>query len=85
VFSTLPPGEIPLKSTADISLTIRNEATPIFSELYYSVSAPESIPVHSAIITIEAKSPKGRKLIYSISDGDIYGEFGVQFETGLYH
>ncbi len=38
--------------------------------------------MHGAVTTIEARSPTGGKLIYSISAGDIYGEFAVDFNTG---
>ena len=59
-----------------------NKATPIFDEPYYRVTVPENLPLHGAVTTIEARSPTGGKLIYSISGGDVYGEFAVDFNTG---
>ena len=59
-----------------------NRATPVFSQPFFSVSIPENIPMHSAILNAEANSPHAKKLIYSIASGNVYGEFAVDFNTG---
>ena len=76
------PGEEPKKTTTSVPIKIMNKATPVFDKPFYSISVPENIQTHTAIISIEAHSPHGRKLIYSITKGDIYDEFAVDFNTG---
>ena len=77
----------PKSAQVQLPIKVMNKATPIFDEPYYKVTVPEKIPLHGAVTTIEARSPTGGKLIYSISAGDIYGEFAVDFNTGknYYH
>ena len=77
-------GDIPQSTRVHVPIKIMNEATPVFEQQFYTVSISENTPLHSAIITIEASSPTGAKLIYSITNGDIYGEFSVDFSTGMY-
>ena len=71
-----------MSSEVRVPLVIKNEATPTFSEPYLTVTVPEDVPIKSSILFIEATSPRGQKLIYSITKGDIYGEFAVDFNTG---
>lgn len=66
-----------------VPIKIMNKATPIFDRQFYSVSIPENTPMHSAILSIEAVSPTSQKLIYSITKGDMYGEFAIDFNTGM--
>lgn len=75
-------GDVPQSTRVNVPIKIMNEATPVFEHQFYTVSISENTPLHSAIITIEASSPTGAKLIYSITNGDIYGEFSVDFSTG---
>ena len=72
-----------MSSEVKVPIVIMNKATPVFSEPYQTVSIPENVPMHTAILSIEATSPTGKKLIYSITKGDIYGEFAVDFNTGM--
>ena len=77
-------GEVAHKTQVVVPITIMNKATPVFEKPFYTVSVPENIRMHSAVISIQASSPDNRKLIYSISKGDIYGEFSVDFQTGIF-
>ncbi|CAH1776950.1 unnamed protein product [Owenia fusiformis] len=76
-------GTPPLHVRVIVPVKIMNKATPVFEAPFYSVDIPENIKLHSAIINIEATSPNGRKLIYSITDGDIYDEFAVDFSMDM--
>ena len=79
-------GMPPLRSEVPVPIKIMNKATPVFDEPFYEVSIPENVPMHTAILTVEAVSPTNQKLIYSISNGDVYSEFAVHFNTGeFYH
>lgn len=77
-------GSPPLRSQVQVPIRIMNKATPVFDEPYYEVMIQENVHPHTPILTIEARSPTNEKLIYSISQGDIYNEFGVDFSTGWY-
>ena len=56
---------------------------PVFDRQFYTVSTPENIELHSPLtVNIQAESPLGRKLIYSIVNGNSYEEFAVDFNTG---
>ena len=76
-------GTPPQSSVVSVGISVMNKATPVFSQAFYSVSIPEHIAMHSAILSVEAKSPSAKKLIYSITSGNIYGEFAVDFNTGI--
>ena len=75
-------GENPQFSEIHVVIRVMNEATPIFDERFRVVSIPENLALHSVVTTIEAQSPTGQKIIYSIFEGDVYGEFAVDFVTG---
>lgn len=77
-------GSPVLSAEVEVPITVINEATPIFTQQFYSISIPENTPSHTAVLSIEATSPTGKKLIYSINGGDDFDEFGVDFNTGVY-
>lgn len=60
-----------------------DSSSPMFKEQQLHVSIPENTPMYAPVISIQAISPKGEKLIYSISNGDRYGDFAVDFNTGM--
>ncbi|XP_064636197.1 protocadherin Fat 1-like isoform X4 [Lineus longissimus] len=76
-------GIPPMKTNVSVPLQVINKATPIFDKAFYTASIPENSPTHTAVINIEARSPYQRKLIYSISNGDKYNEFAVDFDTDM--
>ncbi|XP_064610099.1 protocadherin Fat 1-like isoform X2 [Liolophura sinensis] len=76
-------GTPSLKSQTVVPVKVITKATPVFSQQYYSVSIPENIQLHSPVISLQAGSPNGQKLIYSITKGDKYGEFAVDFNTDM--
>lgn len=82
-FSYVFTGTPSLKSQTVVPVKVITKATPVFSQQYYSVSIPENIQLHSPVISLQAGSPNGQKLIYSITKGDKYGEFAVDFNTGV--
>ena len=71
-----------MSTRVQVPVRIMNRATPIFTQQVYSASVAENAPMHTTITSIEAHSPTGQKLIYSIMGGDPYNEFDVHFNTG---
>lgn len=58
---------------------------PVFSKQFYSDMVAENIELHSPLsVAIQAESPLGRKLIYSIVKGNEMEEFTVDFNTGRF-
>lgn len=56
---------------------------PIFNKQFYSDMVPENIELHTPLsVAIQAESPLGRKLIYTIVEGNELEEFAVDFNTG---
>lgn len=56
---------------------------PVFTKQFYSDDIPENIQLHSPLsVAIQAESPLGRKLIYSIVSGNEMEKFALDFNTG---
>ena len=58
---------------------------PLFDKQYYTVSVMESHPPSVPFLTINAESPHGRQLIYSIVSGNDYEEFFLDFNSGEFY
>lgn len=55
---------------------------PIFKKQFYSEIVPENVELHSPLsVSVQAESPLGRKLIYSITKGNDMEEFALDFNT----
>ncbi|XP_068174232.1 protocadherin Fat 3-like [Antennarius striatus] len=76
-------GYPPLSSIIEFSVTVVNKAMPVFDKSFYSVSVNEDVAVHTPIIGINATSPEGQNIIYTIVDGDPYIQFDIGFDTGV--
>jgi protocadherin Fat 1/2/3 len=58
---------------------------PVFNKQFYSDTVLENIELHSPLsVAIQAESPLGRKLIYSIIKGNELEQFAVDFNTGMF-
>lgn len=56
---------------------------PVFKKQFYSEIVPENVELHSPLsLPVQAESPLGRKLIYSIVKGNELEEFTLDFNTG---
>lgn len=61
-----------------------DKSMPVFSKQFYSDIVPENIELHTPLsVAIQAESPLGRKLIYTIVKGNELEEFTVDFNTGM--
>uniref|UniRef100_A0A8C5K818 FAT atypical cadherin 1 n=1 Tax=Jaculus jaculus TaxID=51337 RepID=A0A8C5K818_JACJA len=66
-----------------VPITVVNKAMPVFEKAFYSAEIPESIQMHSPVVHIQANSPEGLKVFYSITDGDPFSQFTINFNTGV--
>ncbi|KAM9622277.1 protocadherin Fat 1 [Trichechus inunguis] len=66
-----------------VPITVMNKATPVFEKPFYSAEIPENIQMHSPVVHVQANSPEGLKVFYSITDGDPFSQFTVSFNTGV--
>lgn len=66
-----------------VFVQVIDKSMPVFNKQFYSDSVPENIELHSPLsVAIQAESPLGRKLIYTIVKGNELEEFAVDFNTG---
>uniref|UniRef100_A0A665TAV5 FAT atypical cadherin 3a n=1 Tax=Echeneis naucrates TaxID=173247 RepID=A0A665TAV5_ECHNA len=72
-----------LSSTIEFPITVVNKAMPVFDKPFYSVSVNEDVAVHTPILGINATSPEGQNIIYTIVDGDPSLQFDIGFDTGV--
>ncbi|XP_076064277.1 fat-like cadherin-related tumor suppressor homolog, partial [Oratosquilla oratoria] len=56
---------------------------PVFSAAHYIATAPESVARGAAVARVEAASPSGAPLIYTIVAGNTYEEFTLDYTTGV--
>lgn len=76
-------GYQPLSSTVEFPITVVNKAMPVFDKSFYSVSVNEDVDVHTPILSVNATSPEGQNIFYTIVDGDPSLQFDVGFDTGI--
>ncbi|XP_071951311.1 protocadherin Fat 1-like isoform X2 [Antedon mediterranea] len=69
-------------SVVDVPISVINKAMPVFEQPQYTKTIAEDIQLHTAILHIQATSPDGRKVIYSISGGDDFNQFVITNKTG---
>lgn len=66
-----------------VNVKVIDRSMPVFDKQFYTDSVLESIEVHSPLaLSIQAESPLNRKLIYSITKGNDFEEFALDFNTG---
>ncbi|XP_061184166.1 protocadherin Fat 1-like isoform X2 [Saccostrea echinata] len=78
-------GHPAMSSEATVQIRVVSNRHPVFEQYFYSVDVKESSPAGTPIYSLKAISPSDHKLIYSITDGDPYKEFTVDFNIGMGH
>ncbi|XP_041440520.1 protocadherin Fat 3 isoform X2 [Xenopus laevis] len=76
-------GDPSLSASVELPITIVNKAMPVFAKAFYTASVDEDVEMHSPILSINATSPEGEGIIYTIVDGDPYNQFNIDFDTGV--
>lgn len=76
-------GEPSFSAEVLVPITVMNKAMPVFEKPFYSAEIPENIQLHSPVVHVLANSPEGFKVIYSITEGDPFNQFMINFNTGV--
>ncbi|XP_078250090.1 protocadherin Fat 1 isoform X4 [Pogona vitticeps] len=76
-------GEPSFSAEVTVPVTVVNKAMPVFEKSFYSAEIPENIQIHSPVVHVQANSPEGLKVFYSITDGDPFNQFSINFNTGV--
>ncbi|XP_028656255.1 protocadherin Fat 3a isoform X1 [Erpetoichthys calabaricus] len=76
-------GSPPLSASVELPITVVNKAMPVFDKPFYATSVNEDIEAHTPILSINATSPEGQNIIYTIVEGDPYNQFNIDFDTGV--
>lgn len=78
-------GEPALSAEVEVPVTVVNKATPVFEKPFYSIEIPENIQLHSPVLHVQASESEGPRIVYTISEGDPFKQFSIDFNTGVIH
>uniref|UniRef100_A0A8C7P4Z4 FAT atypical cadherin 1a n=1 Tax=Oncorhynchus mykiss TaxID=8022 RepID=A0A8C7P4Z4_ONCMY len=78
-------GEPALSAEVEVPITIVNKAMPVFEKAFYSIEIPENIQLHTPVVHVQATDSEGPKIVYTISEGDAFSQFSINFNTGVVH
>uniref|UniRef100_A0A8C5QK66 Protocadherin Fat 3 n=1 Tax=Leptobrachium leishanense TaxID=445787 RepID=A0A8C5QK66_9ANUR len=76
-------GDPSLSASVELPVTIVNKAMPVFDKAFYTAFVDEDVEMHTPMLSINATSPEGQGIIYTIVDGDPYNQFNIDFNTGV--
>ncbi|XP_040929728.1 protocadherin Fat 3 isoform X3 [Betta splendens] len=76
-------GFPPLSSEVELPITVVNKAMPVFDKPFYGVTVREDVPVSTSVLSINATSPEGQSIIFTVADGDLSFQFDIGFDTGV--
>ncbi|XP_056092251.1 protocadherin Fat 1 [Rhinichthys klamathensis goyatoka] len=76
-------GTPPLFSTAEVIISVVNNATPVFERPFYKIVIPENVQVRTSILRVVANQSAGHCAVYSISEGNPFNQFNINFNSGL--
>lgn len=76
-------GFLPLSSEVELPITVVNKAMPVFDKPFYGVTIREDVAVTTSVLCINATSPEGQSVIFTITDGDPSLQFDIGFDTGI--
>ncbi|KAM4809573.1 LOW QUALITY PROTEIN: protocadherin Fat 1 [Rhinophrynus dorsalis] len=66
-----------------VPITVMNKAMPVFEKPFYSAEIAENAQLHSPVVQVQANSPEGLRIIYTVTDGDPFNQFNINFNTGV--
>lgn len=76
-------GLPPLSSVVELPVTVVNKAMPVFDKPFYGITVKEDAAVSTSVLCINASSPEGQSIIFTITDGDPSLQFDIGFDTGI--
>lgn len=72
-----------LSSEVELPITVLNKAMPVFDKPFYGVTVREDVAASTSLLCINATSPEGQNVIFTIADGDPSLQFDIGFDTGI--
>uniref|UniRef100_A0AAQ5YXC9 FAT atypical cadherin 3b n=1 Tax=Amphiprion ocellaris TaxID=80972 RepID=A0AAQ5YXC9_AMPOC len=72
-----------LSSEVELPVTVVNKAMPVFDKPFYGVTVREDVAVSTSVLCINASTPEGQSIIFTITDGDPSLQFDIGFDTGI--
>ncbi|KAM4622175.1 protocadherin Fat 2 [Polymixia lowei] len=76
-------GEPSHKTSAQLSIQVRNRTNPVFQTLLYPLKVPENVPPFTTILHVQARNPEGYRLIYNLEEENASKHFHIDFKTGV--
>ncbi|XP_046699501.1 protocadherin Fat 1a isoform X1 [Silurus meridionalis] len=76
-------GKPPMSASVEVPITVVDKAIPVFEKPFYSLEIPENVQLHTPIIHVQASNSEGPKVVYTITEGDPYSQFNINFNTGV--
>ncbi|XP_057676860.1 protocadherin Fat 3 isoform X2 [Corythoichthys intestinalis] len=77
-------GGIPcLSSEVELPVSVLNKAMPLFDKPFYGITVPEDVAVSTSLLSINASSPTGQPIIFTLAGGDPLQQFDIGFDTGV--
>lgn len=76
-------GSPRLSTEVELPVTVINKAMPVFDKPFYGVTVREDVAVSMSVLCINASSPEGQDIIFTITDGDPFLQFDIGFDTGV--
>ncbi|XP_068176860.1 protocadherin Fat 1a isoform X1 [Antennarius striatus] len=78
-------GEPALSAEVEVPITVVNKAMPVFEKAFYSIEIPENIQLHTPVLHVQANDSEGPRIVYTISEGNPFKQFSIDFNTGVIH
>lgn len=78
-------GEPALSAEVEVPITVVNKAMPVFEKPFYNIEIPENIQLHTPVLHVQASDSEGPRIVYTISEGDPFKQFSIDFNTGVLH
>ncbi|XP_061882625.1 protocadherin Fat 1a isoform X3 [Entelurus aequoreus] len=78
-------GDPVLSSEVEVPIRVVNKAMPVFEKPFYNIEIPENIQVHTPVLHVQATDSEGPRIVYTISEGDPFKQFSIDFNTGVLH
>lgn len=78
-------GEPALSAEVEVPVTVVNKAMPVFEKAFYSIEIPENIQLRTPVLHVQASDSEGPRIVYTISEGDPFKQFSIDFNTGVIH
>ncbi|XP_061155879.1 protocadherin Fat 3 [Syngnathus typhle] len=75
-------GGPPLSSEVELPVSVLNRAMPLFDKPFYGVTVPEDVAVSTSLLSINASSPTGQPIVFTLAGGDPSRQFDIGFDTG---